>query len=145
MLLSYMLFAFALTSSITAWRLNLLGHMDQRLTEGNRYWHRLKVVPVDKNGVQKKGDIFSWSRDLKYDDVIQFHPAEATPGASTPSFFELQRVVQLPDKYCLHVPHGNPYKELQSRQSLSSIHLGLEGFWGRLKILSDTVSNFRKA
>ena len=142
MLLSYSLLVFALTSSVTAqWWQSLLHNTDYRLTQANRYWYRVKSVKEDGSGAT-----FSWLLNRKYEDVIQFHPAETTSGISTVSFLELRRVVQLPNEYCLHVPpHGNPYKELLSRQSLSSIHLRLGGFWGRSTELSVTVSNFRKA
>jgi hypothetical protein len=153
MLFSYSLLVFALTSFVTATLSPVLLHnKDPRLTdEAKKYfWFQ----------VRESGATFSWPRNRKYDDFIQFitDPIEdggdpesptLTHWVSAVSVLELKRTVVYPNRdaylYCLHGPHGDPYNIIRSRGSLNDISLGLTGFWRRSKMLPATVSDFRKA
>ena len=149
MLLSYLLLVFALTSYVTAqsWR-DLLHHRDSYLTKGNHYWYHMGQG-------EDKAKHPSWLRDQVFDNFIQF--GTDTDGVSTErrvsaiSLFRLQRVLQDPNKYCLHVScmynartfHG-PWKG-NNAMGLKRNGFQMTGYWGRSTKLPVTVSDFWQA
>ena len=148
MLLSYLLLFFALTSSVTAQWDRLLHHRDSHLTEGNRYWYHM-------GRGKDKAKYPSWLLDHIFDDFIQF--GTDADGVSTErrvsaiSLFRLQRILQDPNKYCLHVSrmynartfHG-PWKG-NNGMGLKRNGFQMTGYWGRSTKLPVTVSDFWQA
>ena len=154
MLLSYSLPFFALTS-VNAWRQNLLGNKDHRLTQDGYYFYR--VMHIDKQP--------SWLRDRIYDDVIQFGSVNtlgdsakvsgvSPDGVSVITHFRLQREFKPFQKYCLHVPQtydkrflNGPWDNMEHETGFDQNRNGffLKGFWGGSKKLPVQVSDFWQA